>query len=173
VWLGDTLINEVLVREGYAVARSFPPNVRYQDRLRAAQGEARETGRRLWDGRLEDQPLRLRGDQAARTASSARPGDGLRLDAYAANRHAGEVATVCGKVVDGRFLGGSDLTFLNLERAYPDQPFTVVIPSTTRRELGGEPETELRGRDVCVAGLIELHRGTPQIIIHDPAQLDR
>jgi micrococcal nuclease len=173
VWIGDTLVNELLVREGYAAARSFPPNVRYQERLRAAQKEAQDAGRRLWDGRLADGPLRLRGDEEARAAAGARPGDGPRFDAYEANRHAGEVATVCGAVADGRFLGGDGLTFLNLERPYPNQPFTIVIPISTRRGLRGAPETELRGRHVCVAGKIELHRGTPQIVVHDPAQLSR
>lgn len=173
VWIGDTLVNEVLVRDGYAAARSFPPNVRYQERLRAAQQAAQDDRRRLWDGRLADGPLRLRGDEAARAASGARPGDGLQLDAFDANRHAGEVATVCGRVASGRFLGGDGLTFLNLERPYPDQPFTIVIPISVRRAMGGTPETDSRGRDVCIAGRIELHRGTPQIVVHDPAQLSR
>lgn len=173
VWIGDTLVNEVLVRDGYAAARSFPPNVRYQERLRTAQQVAQDAGRRLWDGRLADGPLRLRGDEASRAAAGARPGDGLQLDAFDANRHVGEVATVCGRVAGGRWLGGDDLTFLNLERPYPDQPFTIVIPISARRALGGTPETDSRGADVCVAGRIELHRGRPQIVVHDPAQLRR
>mgnify|MGYP001825216158 FL=1 len=173
VWIGDTLVNEVLVREGLAAARSFPPNVRHQERLRAAEAEARAAGRWLWDGRLGDGPLRERGNEASREGSEARPGDGPGLDAVVANRHAGTVATVCGLVADGRYLGGDGLTFLNLERPYPDQPFTIVIPIGTRRRLGGRPETRLRGQRVCVAGLIELHRGTPQIMLHDPAQLER
>ena len=41
-WLGDELFNETLVREGYAFVTTFPPNVRYVDRFRAAQGEARQ-----------------------------------------------------------------------------------------------------------------------------------
>lgn len=173
VWIGDTLVNEVLVRDGYAAARSFPPNVRYQERLRAAQQDAQDAGRRLWDGRLADGPLRLRGNQSTRASAEARPGDGLQLDAFDANRHVGEVATVCGRVAGGRYLGGDGLTFLNLERRYPNQPFTIVVPSSTRRAMGGTPETDLPGMDVCVAGRIELHRGTPQILVHDPAQLRR
>jgi len=173
VWLGDTLVNEVLVREGFAVARSFPPNLRYQERLRAAEEEARTAERNVWDGRLGEGPFRQRGDEASRSGASVRPGDGLRLDAFDASRHPGSIATVCGRVADGRYLGGDGLTFLNLERRYPNQPFTIVIPIGTRRGLGGRPETEWQGVDVCVAGMIELHRGTPQIMVHDPAQLER
>ncbi len=172
VWLGDTLVNEELVLKGLAAARSFPPNVLFQERLRAAQIHAQQVGAGLWDGRLDGIPLRQQGGEAARETSDARPGDGLRLDAFDANRHVGRIATVCGTVADGRFLGGDGLTFLNLERPYPDQPFTIVIPIEARRGFEGQPETRLRGRDVCVAGRIELHRGRPQIMVYDPAQLD-
>jgi micrococcal nuclease len=48
VWLGDELFNETLVREGYAFVTTFPPNVRYVDRFREAQLEARADGRGVW-----------------------------------------------------------------------------------------------------------------------------
>ena len=48
VWLGDELFNETLVREGYAFVTTYPPNVRYVDRFRAAQREARSAGRGVW-----------------------------------------------------------------------------------------------------------------------------
>ena len=48
VWLGDELFNETLVREGYAVVTTFPPDVKYVDRFVAAQRDAREHGRGLW-----------------------------------------------------------------------------------------------------------------------------
>lgn len=45
VWLPDgRMLNEVLVREGVAQAVTFPPDVRYQDRLLQAQAE----GAGLW-----------------------------------------------------------------------------------------------------------------------------
>jgi micrococcal nuclease len=48
VYVGATMINAELVRQGYAQVATFPPNVRYQDRLRALQQEAREAQRGLW-----------------------------------------------------------------------------------------------------------------------------
>jgi micrococcal nuclease len=48
LWLGDELFNETLVREGYAFVTTYPPNVRYVDRFRAAQREARSAGRGVW-----------------------------------------------------------------------------------------------------------------------------
>lgn len=48
VWLGETLVNEYLVREGYAQASSYPPDVKYQDRFIEAQRLAREEEKGLW-----------------------------------------------------------------------------------------------------------------------------
>ena len=48
VYVGNTLINELLVREGYAQSSSYPPDVKYQDRFVAAQKEARDNNRGLW-----------------------------------------------------------------------------------------------------------------------------
>lgn len=48
VWVGDTMINGELVRQGYAQAITYPPDVKYQTWLRQLQDEAREDGRGLW-----------------------------------------------------------------------------------------------------------------------------
>lgn len=45
LWLADgTLFNERLLGEGYAQLLTIPPNVKYADRFKAAQAEAREAG---------------------------------------------------------------------------------------------------------------------------------
>jgi micrococcal nuclease len=49
VYLPDgEFVNAALVRQGYAVASTYPPDVKYQDLLRQAEQEAREAGRGLW-----------------------------------------------------------------------------------------------------------------------------
>lgn len=48
VWLGPTLVNEQMVQDGWAVLYTVPPNVKYADRLRQAQNEARMVGAGLW-----------------------------------------------------------------------------------------------------------------------------
>jgi len=52
VWLnrvsGWVLVNEALVRQGFAAAVSYPPDVRYQDLLLAAQRDAVADGSGLW-----------------------------------------------------------------------------------------------------------------------------
>jgi len=48
VWLGDALVNEILVKEGYATSYSYPPDVKYQERFVQAEREARENKKGLW-----------------------------------------------------------------------------------------------------------------------------
>jgi micrococcal nuclease len=48
VWVGPKLVNEAMVRDGWAVLYTVPPNVKYADRLGRAQEEARTRGTGLW-----------------------------------------------------------------------------------------------------------------------------
>lgn len=48
VWAGDLMINEELVRTGYAKASTYPPDVKYADRFVVAEREARDGKRGLW-----------------------------------------------------------------------------------------------------------------------------
>lgn len=174
VWLGDTLVNEWLVREGYAAASSFPPNLRHQGRLDAAQRDAARADRRLWDGRLAGGPLRMPDSAYAQVSGhggNARPGDGETINAFEAAAHENRVVTVCDSVASTRFLGSGRRTFLNLARPYPDQPFTVVIPYAVRELFAEPPETRFQHGNVCIAGMVTLYEGKPQIMIHDPAQI--
>lgn len=48
VWTGPTMVNEAMVRNGWAVLYTVPPNVKYAERLEQAQKEARARGAGLW-----------------------------------------------------------------------------------------------------------------------------
>lgn len=48
IWVGETLVNDYLVRQGYAHASSYPPDVKYQEQLTQAEAEARISNRGLW-----------------------------------------------------------------------------------------------------------------------------
>ena len=43
-----TMVNEAMLRSGYAVVIVYPPNVQYVERMRAAAADAREAKRGLW-----------------------------------------------------------------------------------------------------------------------------
>ena len=48
VWAGDILVNDYLVRQGYAYAYTYPPDVKYAEQFAEAQREARDNDRGLW-----------------------------------------------------------------------------------------------------------------------------
>ncbi len=48
VWLDGLLINEILVKEGYAISSTYPPDVKYQQRFINAERIARDNNFGLW-----------------------------------------------------------------------------------------------------------------------------
>jgi hypothetical protein len=86
--------------------------------------------------------------------------------------HVGETATVCGNVASANYASHSkgQPTFLNLDKAYPNQTFTAVIWGSDRTKFG-TPESGLLGKQVCATGMIQLFRGRPEVVLHDPSQL--
>jgi hypothetical protein len=101
-------------------------------------------------------------------ASSAAPD---RITPAQAKDHVGKQASVCGVVASANFANRSRgrPTFLNLDKAYPDHIFTAVIWGDDRPKFG-TPET-LKGRRVCVSGLVESYQGKPQVVLRDASQL--
>ena len=48
VWVEDRMINAALVEEGYALASTYPPDIRYSGLFASLQVQAREGQRGLW-----------------------------------------------------------------------------------------------------------------------------
>jgi hypothetical protein len=96
------------------------------------------------------------------------------LTAAEAAQHAGEVATVCGVVASAKFASSTkgQPTYLNLDKPYPNQIFTVLIWGENRAAFG-TPEKDLDGKRVCVTGKIALYRGKPEIVVHLPSELTK
>jgi DNA/RNA endonuclease YhcR with UshA esterase domain len=95
-----------------------------------------------------------------------------RLSAAEAKDHFGENATVCGEVAGTRYVASSkgQPTFLNLDKPYPNQIFTVVIWGDNRSKFG-TPESGYKGKNVCVTGKITAYAGLPEIVVDDPKQI--
>jgi DNA/RNA endonuclease YhcR with UshA esterase domain len=95
-----------------------------------------------------------------------------RLSPAEAKDHIGETTTVCGSVASTRYAASTkgQPTFLNLDEPYPHQIFTVLIWGSNRGKFG-TPETEFKGKRVCVTGKITEYRGAPEIVADDPKQI--
>jgi len=48
VYVDNIFVNDYLVRQGFAYASTFPPDVKYQDQFRGAEQEAKGNSRGLW-----------------------------------------------------------------------------------------------------------------------------
>jgi hypothetical protein len=72
------------------------------------------------------------------------------ITATEAKGHVGENATVCGQVASTRYASSSRgaPTFLNLDKPYPNQVFTIVIWGSDRAKFG-HPEESYRDKRIC------------------------
>ena len=94
------------------------------------------------------------------------------ISAADAKNHVGERATVCGEVASTHYAASSrgNPTFINLDKPYPNQIFTVLIWGTNRPKFG-DPEEVYRSKHICVTGKISDYKGAPEIIAYEPSQI--
>src|SRR5437763_14849013 len=90
-----------------------------------------------------------------------------RISASEAAKYRGKKAAVCGQVASATYAARSRgrPTFLNLDRPYPNQIFTVLIWGDNRGKFPTPPEKAYSGKKICVTGTISSYRGQPQIIV--------
>jgi DNA/RNA endonuclease YhcR with UshA esterase domain len=96
-----------------------------------------------------------------------------RITAAEAKNHVGEKATVCGNVASTHYAArtkGSP-TFLNLDEAYPNQIFTILIWGSDRSKFG-DPVSKYGNKRICVTGLIKDYRGVPEVVVEQPTQIE-
>ena len=87
--------------------------------------------------------------------------------------HVGDSVITCGKVEGGKYLStaSNSPTLINLGYDYPNQLLTIVIFGEFRSLFEGNPETDWKGRTLCVRGKVELYRDKPQIVVRNPNQI--
>jgi hypothetical protein len=97
-----------------------------------------------------------------------------RASAACATAHLGGRSEGCGVVVSARYAASirGEPTFLNLDKPYPNQPFTIVIWGQHRAKFAEPPERAYRDKLVCVSGTIEQYRDVPQIVVESPDMIE-
>ncbi|MEM7816778.1 MAG: hypothetical protein QXZ20_02590, partial [Candidatus Aenigmatarchaeota archaeon] len=88
-----------------------------------------------------------------------------------AKNYIGKNKTIIGKIVSSS-RSKTNTIFLNFEKAYPNQCFTVVIFSSDLSKFPEMPEKYYYGKIVRVKGKITEYRGRPEIILKDPKQIE-
>ena len=97
-----------------------------------------------------------------------------KINTVQARDFIGKEACVCGKVVSTKFNenGKTNPTYINLDKKYPEQVFTVMIFGQDRSNFSYKPEDFLQGKTICVKGKVTEYKGTPQIIANKEKQVE-
>jgi endonuclease YncB( thermonuclease family) len=147
VYLGDTLIQQQLLRDGRAYVSSRAGPRPCVDDLFAAEREARQNARGLW------------ADAELRPKSAANRDEILRAK--------GKFALVEGKVLNVREFGGT--IYLNFGRRYT-RDFSVAIAQRDARKFAPSPK-QLQDKAILVRGIVEERSG-PIIEVSEPQQIE-
>jgi DNA/RNA endonuclease YhcR with UshA esterase domain len=91
-----------------------------------------------------------------------------------AKNYIGTHQTVCGRVSNSKYASSvrGQPTFINLDKAYPNHIFTIVIWGENRKNFDFAPEDFYSGKYLCVMGKISIYRGKAQIEVKDPTQVE-
>lgn len=82
-----------------------------------------------------------------------------------------EVIEVCGTVVSTK-LSSKGNVFLNLDKGFPNQIFTVTIFKDQLVNFSYEPHELLMGKTICVRGKVSDFNGTPSMSISDEQSVE-
>jgi DNA/RNA endonuclease YhcR with UshA esterase domain len=91
----------------------------------------------------------------------------IRIGTAEAGKHIDESAIVTGKVAQVTFR--PKVVFLNIDEAFPDSPFTVVIMSKNTNDFGDIQALE--GKSIEVSGKIKSFKDKPEIVMDSTNQL--
>ncbi len=135
-----------LLREGEVVARTGISS-EYDRLLEIAEREAREK------------------KKGCKWQKSSLP----EIEACQALSFIGKETWVKGRVVSTKKT--SKVIFLNLEKPYPDQCFTVVIFSSAWKNFDFSPERYYLGKKIRVRGIVKLYKDKPEIVLYNPQDI--
>ena len=170
--LDDKNISLELVKEGLAIARFSPEDVKYREEISQAEKEARKN--RIgckWSGQAlvpadEEKKTELQWGKLTSELT------GLNVvGACQAGNYYGKEMLVEGIVADA-YRSKTNTIFLNFEKSYPNQCFTGVIFSSDQYKFVQNPEDYYSGKTVRVKGEIKEYQGKPEIILKDPSQIE-
>lgn len=170
VFLDDKNISLELVKEGLAVARFSPEDVKYRKEITEAERETKENKVGCkWGGTkiVEEKKTELQWEKL----TTEKLGFDV-VGACLAGKYLGRELIVEGKVADTHRDLKSNTVFLNFEKAYPNQCFTGVIFSSDLYKFVQNPEDYYLGKTVRIMGEIKEYKGRPEIILEDPFQIE-
>ncbi len=80
--------------------------------------------------------------------------------------NSGKNVTVCGTVVATK-LSSKGNVFINLDRAFPKQVFSISIFANNIKNFPYSPDEYLKGKVICVTGKLSTYNGAPSVSIEN------
>ncbi len=170
VFLDNKNISLELVKNGWAVARFSPEDVKYKEEIILAEKEARENKIGCKWGEIkivEEKKPEFQWEKL----TTEKLGYEV-VGACLAGKYLGRELIVEGKVVDTHRDLKSNTVFLNFEKPYPNQCFTGVIFSSDLYKFVQNPEDYYLGKTVRIMGEVKEYQGRPEIILEEPSQIE-
>lgn len=90
-----------------------------------------------------------------------------------AKNNVGEMVKVCTKILDTDYQEAAkgSPTYLYAKDSFPNNALAFIIWGEKRKFFDYKPEKDLRERDVCVTGKIEILKEKPVMIIDKQSQV--
>jgi len=173
IFLNDKNISLELVKEGLAVARFSPEDVKYREEVTQAEKEAKEN--KIGCKWSTETKTPTEGEEKEQFQWEKLTTEKLGFDvvlACEAGKYLGRELIVEGKVADAYHDSKSNTVFFNFEKAYPNQCFTAVIFSSDLYKFVQNPEDYYLNKTVRITGEVKEYQGRPEIILETPSQIE-
>lgn len=171
VFLDSQNISLELVKEGLAIARSSPEDVKHREEIAEAEKEAKENKVGCKWGQEEIIVEEKKTEFQWQKLTTEKLGYDV-VGACQAGKYLGRELIVEGKVVDTYHDLKSNTVFLNFEKAYPNHCFTAVIFSSDLYKFVQNPEDYYLNKTVRIMGEVKEYQGRPQIILETLNQIE-
>jgi len=185
VWLDNKLVNAEIVRAGFAIAKQYDPDTKYQHIIADAEQEAikKEVGC-LWS-KEETTPTAVATPLStpfptttpmlapllSPTKTKWISSDKGVISYLDAGKYIGQTKTVEGTIVKTFKYTKGKIIFLNFHDPYQGY-FTAIIWSSGWDKFPFAPEVYYKGKEVRVTGEIIEYKGSPEIVVRGPSQIE-
>ena len=182
VWLGNKLVNAEIVRAGVAIAKQYDPDTKYQRIIADAEQEAieKQVGC-LWSPEVQSTtisvPILTPTHTPTLPLTSSPPktkwkrSDEDVISYLDAGNYIGKTKNVEGTIVKTFKYTKGKIIFLDFHDPYQGY-FTAIIRSSYWDMFPFAPEDYYKGREVRVTGEIIEYKGSPEIVVRSPSQIE-
>jgi len=110
-------------------------------------------------------------DRLAKAQEGVAPPEGQAVSWQDAPQHLGHVTIVEGKIVGTFLLRSGNICFLNFKDNDRTQ-FYIAMFKEAFEGMPQKPDAYYLGKTIRVTGRVSLHKGRPQIQVHDAGQIE-